>query len=277
MANVLRIKNSRRQVPAVTRAIRILRQLGTANEPAGVNQIARELKLIPSTCLHILRVLTDEGLVAFDPISKRYTIDVGILTIARNAIRKNGFIGLINRQLVDLSSRFGLTGIATQIIDPDHIVVVAISQAPLPFQLQVDLGSRFPVLISASGMCYAAFTDIPQAELKTRFAKLNWDRTPKFQDWKAEVDETRLRGFAVDRGAFLAGVTVIAVPLFDQRNHMTHSMVAAGISEKIEAIGIPTIGKAMLAMRDEVGSLRVGVHIEAARQSKVLRRSKGQQ
>jgi len=30
-------------------------------------------------------------------------------------------------------------------------------------------------------------------------------------------------------------------------------------------------------MRDEVASLRVGVHIEAARQSKVLRRSKGQQ
>ena len=110
----------RRQVPAVTRAIGILRQLGKANEPVGVNQIARDLELIPSTCLHILRVLVDEGLVEFDPVSKRYSIDVGILPIARSAIQKNNFANIVERRLTELSMTFGVTGIATQMSDAER-------------------------------------------------------------------------------------------------------------------------------------------------------------
>ena len=122
----------RRQVPAVTRAIGILRQLGKADEPLGVNQIARDMGLIPSTCLHILRVLVEESLVSFDPVSKRYAIDVGILPIARNAIQKNTFVSLVEERLTGLSLRLGVTAIATQLSDRDHMVVVALSQAPLP-------------------------------------------------------------------------------------------------------------------------------------------------
>src|SRR5262249_50702680 len=49
-----------RSVPAVTRAVAILRLLGASEEPLGVNAIARALELVPSTCLHILRVLAGE-------------------------------------------------------------------------------------------------------------------------------------------------------------------------------------------------------------------------
>ena len=45
------------QVPAVSRALAILRLLGKSETPMGVQEIARALELIPSTALHILRVL----------------------------------------------------------------------------------------------------------------------------------------------------------------------------------------------------------------------------
>src|SRR5262245_61591275 len=67
-----------RPVPAVTRALAILRLLGRSEEPLGVNAIARALELIPSTALHILRVLVAEELVAFDPVTKRYRLDAGL-------------------------------------------------------------------------------------------------------------------------------------------------------------------------------------------------------
>lgn len=248
----------KRQVPAVSRAIGILRQLGKADGPIGVNQIARELDLIPSTCLHILRVLVDEGLVAFDPVSKRYSIDVGILPIARSAIQRNSFVSLVERHLTDLSLRFGLTGIATQLSDPDHMVVVALSQAPISFRLQVDLGSRFPALISATGRCFAAFTPLSDAELKKRFKSLHWEHPPDFEAWKSEIDEARTRGFAVDVSTYIGGVTILAVPFFDRAGSMTHSLVAIGISEKVEAIGIEAIAAEMLRVRDEVTELLIG-------------------
>lgn len=244
----------RRQVPAVSRAVAILRHLGTTAEPVGVNRIARELDLVPSTCLHILRELVDEGLVAFDTRSKRYSIGIGILPIARSAIQRNGFANLVEPRLTELSLGFGGTAVATQLGDPDHMIVVALSRAPLPFRLQVDLGSRFPALISATGRCHAAFNlaDMPDAELRPRFERLRWDSPPTFEQWKHEVERTRKEGFAVDRGHYIGGVTILAVPVLDRSGGMTHSIVAIGISERIEAIGTRTIASNMLRLRDGV-------------------------
>lgn len=245
-------ETTHRQVPAVTKAIGILRKLGNSIEPMGVNQVARELDLIPSTCLHILRVLAAEGLVAFDPVSKRYSIDVGILPIARNAIQKNNFVNTIEDKLTELSIQYGVTCIATQISEPNHMIVVAISQATSPFRLQVDLGNRFPTLISATGRCFAAFSDIKTSDLKKRFATLNWDCPPSFEQWKLEIDETKKNGYAIDKGNYISGVSIIAVPFFNQNGQITKSIVAIGISEKIDAIGVKKIGTNMMSIRDEV-------------------------
>ena len=70
-----------REVPAVTRSIAILRLLGRMQQPMGVKAIADELGLVPSTCLHILRVLVDEELVNADPHTKRYSLGLSLIHI----------------------------------------------------------------------------------------------------------------------------------------------------------------------------------------------------
>lgn len=248
-----------RQVPAVTRAVAILRWLGGHPEPAGVNQIARELGLVPSTCLHILRVLVQEGLVSFDARAKTYGIDIGILPIARNAIQQNDFAALAEPRLTELSLEFGGTAVATQLSDTGYMIVVALSRAPLPFRLQVDLGSRFPALISATGRLHAAYNmpDVTGSALKAQFAKLHWDRPPNFDQWRAEIAQVREDGYAVDQGQYISGVTIIAVPLFEQvggdaANRMTRSIVAIGITERLQERGVPETAQDMLRIRDEI-------------------------
>src|SRR3990172_10647289 len=118
-----------RAVPAVTRAVAILRLLGRSEESLGVHAIARALGLVPSTCLHILRVFVAEALVAFDPSSKRYRLDVGILTIAPSALRRTGFAETVQPELDRLSRRHGVTAIGVQAIGLEHIVVVALSRS----------------------------------------------------------------------------------------------------------------------------------------------------
>ena len=241
-----------RRVPAVTRAVGILRRLGTASEPMGVNQLARDLDLVPSTCLHILRVLTDEGLVEFDQTTKRYAIGAGILPIARNAIQRNGFATLAQPILDSLSKRFGVTMLATQLIETRQMVVVGLSHSQLPFRLAAELGSRFPELISATGRCVAAFNAYDRATLKGRFAALKWDNPPAFASWLAQVEETRRTGYGIDRGDYISGVTIIAAPLFNGEGIMTRGLVAVGISEQIEAAGPQAIASELLAARDRL-------------------------
>jgi DNA-binding IclR family transcriptional regulator len=239
-----------KQVPAVTRALKILRFLARTAEPVGVNPIARELGLVPSTCLHILRVLQDEGLVELDEATKRYSIGIGILPLARSALQRNSFSVLVQPRLSELSEQFGVTGIATQFAEPAQMVVVAMSQASNPFRLQVDLGSRFPALISATGRLFAAHNVANVERLEREFNKLAWDHPPSFAEWLDQVEQSRKAGFAVDRGVYISGVTIVAIPVFGPGGKMTRSLVSVGISERLSEGDVPDIAEAMKAIRD---------------------------
>ncbi len=243
-----------RQVPAVTRAVQILRRLGDASGPLGARQIARDLDLVPSTCLHILRALVAEGLVEFDPEAKRYALGVGILAIAQSAIRQSDFATLAQPMLTRLSAEFGVTAMATQLIAVRQMIVVAIAQTRRPFRLSADLGSRFPELISATGRCVAAFNDLDPKTLRARFDDLAWDNPPSFDDWLADIEQTRANGFGVDRANYLNGLTIVAVPVFGADGKMTRGLVAVGISETVEAAGAHNIAAALLRARDELHS-----------------------
>ncbi|WP_238364568.1 IclR family transcriptional regulator [Mesobacterium pallidum] len=248
---------AKRQVPAVARALAILRFLARSSEPVGVNPMARELDLVPSTCMHILRTLQDEGLVDFDSQTKRYTIGIGILPLARAALQRNSFSTLIQPQLSDLSTRFGVTSIATQLAEPNQMIVVALSQSTLPFRLQVDLGSRFPALISATGRLFAAFNVTDEAALRAGFDKLVWDHPPAFDTWLEEVREARTRGYSVDQGSYISGVTVVAVPVFGSSGRMVRSIVAIGISERLKDKEVPRLASAMQKVRDHIQDLQI--------------------
>lgn len=234
-----------RDVPAVTRAVAILRLLGRSDAPMGVNAIARDLGLVPSTCLHILRVLADEGLVAFDPRAKRYTLAVGILALARSALSRNGFARAVQPELDRLAARFGVTAIGVEVFGLRHMVVVAIAHAALGVRLHVDIGSRFPALISATGRCLAAFGGHPWDEIEERFRRLRWHDAPSFDDWRAEVETVRRTGYSLDEGRYIEGVTILGVPVTDEAGRMPHALVAIGITEQIRRLGPETLAAAL--------------------------------
>lgn len=249
---------STNRAPAVTRAFRILRLLGRSDAPLGVNQIARDLDLVPSTCLHVLRALVDEGVVVIDPATKRYGIGVGILPIARNAIQRNTVATLAEPRLSALSNEFGVTAIATQLIQDREMVVVALSISRLPFRLSTELGSKFPALTSATGRCVAAFGDSDTRSLRRRFLALKWDKAPEFDVWMVQVAQARRDGYGEDCGEYIAGVTILAAPVFDHTGAVAQSLVAIGLSEQMTATIRSDIAQALLAVRDEIVGLLDG-------------------
>src|SRR5438132_9779920 len=99
-----------RPVPAVSRSIAILRLLGRSSEPMGVKAIALSLGMVTSTCLHILRVLVSEELVKVDA-TKRYSLGVGMLSLARSVIAGNSFPAAVQPVLDRLSRQWNVTAI----------------------------------------------------------------------------------------------------------------------------------------------------------------------
>ena len=222
-----------RAVPAVTRAVAILRLLGRAKAPLGMKAIAQALDLVPSTALHILRALVAEELVAVDA-AKRYSLGVGAVALARTALERADFPSLIQPHIDDLSRRYPVTAIGVELPNLRHMVVVALSQTQAPVRLHVDIGSRFPTLISATGRCVAAFSRHPPEELERRFRALRWNDAPSYAAWRREVEATRRQGFSIDRGNYIAGVTIVGVPVLDASGTITRTIASVGISSQLD-------------------------------------------
>jgi DNA-binding IclR family transcriptional regulator len=233
-----------RPVPAVTRAIAILRLAGRSPEPLGVKAIAAHLGIVPSTCLHIVRVLVDEELLKVDS-AKRYSLGSGMLTLARSVLSEGSFAAIVQPVLDRISREWSVTAMAVEISDLEHMVVLALSHSKLPFRLHVDVGSRFPSLISATGRLVAAFGHYPADEVERRFRALRWQEPPDFDAWRKDVERVRKRGYAVDRGNYIHGVAVVAVPVFDRTRAVTHTLVVAGVAEQLDATRCAAIAGSM--------------------------------
>lgn len=235
------------KAPAISRAAAVLRLLGKSDTALGVQTIARELGLVPSTCLYVLRALVAEEFVSFDPDTKRYALEAGVLTLARHWLRRNRFNDLAQPVLDRIGQAFGVTMLGVHVVGLEHIIVVAVSQSGPTFQLSTQIGTRFPALISATGRCVAAFGEHSEAELEARFSALRWDEPPTFDEWKAQVGQTRAQGFAVDSGNYISGVTVVAAPVWKTRALLSHALVALSIGSSLKRAGLPALQSAILS------------------------------
>ena len=220
-----------RQVPAVTRAVAILKYLARVEEPAGVVQLADALGIIPSTCLHILRVLHAEGLVSCQAATKKYQLGAGVLAFAKAFESKNAFIRSVRPYLEDFSNRHHCTAVAVEPDGNDHFIVVAAASTSVGMSVSITVGTRVPAMLSATGRCLAAFGNWTLADLRVKFTTLRWQNPPKFETWYKEVQETRRRGYGVDSGNYIRGVTVIATPVFDDKMTIIGGLACVQLSD----------------------------------------------
>jgi DNA-binding IclR family transcriptional regulator len=241
-----------REVPAVSRSIAILRLLGETKQGMGVKAIADALTLIPSTCLHILRVLVSEDLVRVDPSTKRYTLSAGMISLARSVLESGGFSHMVQPALDRLAATYGVTAMGVEITANQGVVVLALSKSNQPFRLHTDVGSQFDNLVSATGRLIAAHSGEGWAQLRKRFDAIQWDKPPKFETWKKDVEKAKLRGWSVDRDNFVVGLTVVAVPLFSEKGQLTHTLVVAGLSSHLPSALTQKLASSMLKEASDI-------------------------
>lgn len=241
------------KAPAISRAAAILRLLGDSPTPLGVNRIARELGIISSTCLHILRALVAAELVAVDPATKLYTLDIGLLTLSRHWLASNRFNELIQPELDRLSLTFRASAIGMEIARLDYATVVAVSQPSSDLQLTFSIGSRIPALQGGIGRCIAAFGGHSDADLEARFNAMEWEARPTFEEWKSYVSQTRAKGIAIETGHFIAGITTISAPIWNSRHELRH-MLTVAVLRSLKGPALADLQKTVLESAQLVSS-----------------------
>jgi DNA-binding IclR family transcriptional regulator len=108
------------------------------------------------------------------------------------------------------------------------------------------LGSRFPALISATGRCVVAFCGAPWSNIRKRFAALRWDVRPIFAAWREEVKAARANGYAIDKGQYIRGVSIVAAPVI-MPDDTINAIVMVGMREQM--VGLTALGGCRRAQR----------------------------
>lgn len=215
-----------KMVGAVSNAIIILRHLSDSARPMGVSRIADETKLNTSTCFNILRTLVQHDLVQFDPLSKTYSLSLGIMDIARGATALRGDIGSVRPMMEDIANTHSVTVTVWQIVSENRKVLTLSAMNRSAVRIQMSIGQRLPILLGATGRCFAAFGDYDRATLKKMFSEVRFRRPLSFDEFLKQVDETRERGYAVDQGYFATGILSFSVPVLDSNNKAIAAITA---------------------------------------------------
>jgi DNA-binding IclR family transcriptional regulator len=217
---------NRKPVGAVVAAVKVLRYLSDSSEPVGVSTMAKETGLYPSTCFNILRTLAQENLVSFDSNSKAYSLGLGIVDFARGLLSRSGFIPSVQEKMRAIAHDGGFSMSLWRRMPGNRNVVVASASGGGVIQISIGIGERLPGYIGATGRVVAAFEPVPRAELKAAFDRLRWGGKITFSQYLKEVEETRVRGWALDDGTFRAGLATISAPVIDQSGRV-RMLVAA--------------------------------------------------
>lgn len=239
-------------VNALTRGIAILRYLNAQSAPTGVAQIARDLRINPSTCFNLLRTLAHERLAVFNPATKKYASGLGMLELANGVLKQGGYARLVHPMLERIAGDYIVTVMLWQLVSPHRVMLIDLAEAPVAVRVHMSVGQRLPSLIGALGRCFAAYGGQPKERIRAMFKELRWENPPSFDEYWTDVEETRRLGYAIDIRRYNKNFTTVATPIIgpDGRAEMAVSVIA--FANDFDNKRLRQLAEDMRAATDEV-------------------------
>jgi DNA-binding IclR family transcriptional regulator len=212
-----------------------------------VTRVARDLELNSRTCFNILKTLVHEGLVTFDERTKTYSIGIGLVELAKGALEQASFVRMLRPKLESLAMDHSVTATLWQRSRGERVVMVDLAENPAAIRVHMSIGQRLPMYIAALGRCMAAYSGLTENELRARISDLRWENAPSFEEYYADVQLVRERGYAVDNGNYVKGVTTVSAPIVDTDNRAIMAISTVGFSAQFNKASIRALGESVRA------------------------------
>jgi DNA-binding IclR family transcriptional regulator len=223
----------------VQKALNLLEALVRSDRARRLTELSRELGLTKPNVYRLLSTLSILGYVKKDPATSLYSPtlklwemgsmlvrDVDLQSVAGPRLRK---LGEDTRESVQLA-----------VWDAGYVVYVDKVDSPQPLKAMTSIGSRVPATVVSTGKAMLAWMQGDSLGLAFEHVKRYTPITmTRRKDIERDLEETRERGYAVNRGEFRAGVCGIAAPVRDRGGQV------------VAAIGVWGAEKAILGTRRE--------------------------
>ena len=210
------------QVPAATRALRVLRFLAGQPDPVSLDRLAKALEIPRSTAYHLLHAMVEEGFVVHLADEHRYGLGVAAFEVGSGYARQEPLQRIARRPLARLVDTVGQSAHLAVLHGRDVLYVLE-ERAPGRPPLVTDVGVRLPAHLTASGR--AILAALPQNQVRALYPDRSafvtrhglGPATPSVL--RAVLSETRQRGYAVEQDEVTPGFASVAAAVLDHNGH----------------------------------------------------------
>ncbi len=210
------------QVPAATRALRVLRFLAAQSQPVPLDQVARAVGVPRSSAYHLINAMIAEGFVTHVEDEHRYALGVAAFEVGSGYTRQAPLQRIARRPLAELVDALGQSGHLAVLHGRDVYYVLEERAARRPV-LVSDVGVRLPAQITASGRAILAALSAAQVRAlfpdKDAFVSRHGTGPASLSALTSLLAETRQRGYATEQDDVTPGFSSIAVPVTDHTGH----------------------------------------------------------
>jgi IclR family transcriptional regulator, KDG regulon repressor len=203
-------------VPAVDRAIRILSLLKNENRAMTIAEISGTTGWNKSSIYKLLLTLDHHGLLARDPITKKYSLGIALMEYGRAVLNGFDIRHAAKASLAELS-RYTGESVAVSILSGAQMTLVEVEESSAQVRIALKIGMTTSVPATAHGK--AVLAHLPENRLEEI---LSMEGLPKYTRksisspklYRKDLEAIRKQGYAVDNEEFEEGLAGISAPVF---------------------------------------------------------------
>lgn len=212
----------------------ILKALGRLGGAASLTAVAGAVGESTAKVHRYMASLLRSGLVVQNAATQHYCLGREALQIGLAALRQCDPIRLGEASLVTLRESLEVTCFIA-VLGNKGPTVLRLEEPTLPVTVNIRLGSVLPVLWSASGQAFLAYSNDAQvlAQARAEFACALVEQKALLSG-KDPIEQLRRRvreqGCAIVHDTLVQGISAIAAPVFDASGKVSAVLVALGAS-----------------------------------------------
>jgi DNA-binding IclR family transcriptional regulator len=220
-----------RPIASVARALALLDALCESEEGLGVNELARQIGVSPSTASRLLGTLEHAGMVQRDGRGP-FRLGMQLVTLADRVLSRLDLRALARPVLIELMERTGETATLSVPAEREAITVDSVPSRASVVSM-ARLGRPSVAHATAVGKVMLAFGGGPLP--RERDLRALTDRTLTDRGKLAgEIAAVRQRGYGTVFGEREADVNAIAAPVFDRTGRLAAILGLQGPSTRLE-------------------------------------------
>ena len=245
----------------VQKALNLLEALVRSGQPRRLTELARELGLTKPNVYRLLSTLSILGYVKKDPATSLYSPTLKLWEMGSLLVRDVDLVAIAAPRIRRLCEETH-ESVQLAVFDSGFAVYVDKVDSQQPLKAMTNIGSRVPATVTSTGKALLAW--LPAAALDQAMAHVK-RYTPltlmKRRDLEVDLEETRTRGYAINKGEFREGVAGIAAPIRDRSGSVVASLAVWGSDRNILGAQRENLARlAVAAARDisrDLGHLEV--------------------